>query len=68
MLTQVAVNRATGEGRYEDVIDVAEYLGESVYGSASNALVAMCRQSHLFQETKRKLDAERKPEPASSGK
>lgn len=49
MLKQVAINRDTGDGKNGDVLDVAEYLA-TTYGSATNAIVQMCRRSPLFKQ------------------
>ena len=51
MLTQIGINRETGNGKYGDVLDVAEALGNGDYGTAANAVVVMARQSPLFRET-----------------
>ena len=54
-MEQVAMDRRTGEGKYNDVIDVCEELGRGDYGSATNALAVMARQSPLFSETVARL-------------
>jgi len=61
MLTQVGINRNTGDERYGDVLDVAERLAEGDYGTAANAIAVMVRQSPLFQQTLEKLQAKAKP-------
>ena len=50
MAQNVTLDRTTGGGRYEDVIDVCETLAAGDYGSAANALAVMARQSPLFIE------------------
>lgn len=52
MAQNVTLDRTTGGGRYEDVIDVCEALAAGDYGSSANALAVMARQSPLFQEIK----------------
>ncbi len=63
-MEQVAIGRKTGEGRYDDVIDVCEALGRGDYGSAGNALAVMARQSTLFKETVERLKTNGKQEQA----
>ncbi len=53
MLT--ALNLSRSLGRYDDILDVAEKLGSETYGSASNALAVMVRESPLFQAALKKL-------------
>jgi len=66
MLTQVAVNRETGEGRYADVLDVCEHLADR-FGSASNALVQIARESPLFEEALKELNMKpKKPRPTAA--
>jgi len=57
MLEQLKIERATGNGKYGDVLDVAEALADGNYGTSPNALAVMVRQSPLFQETLTKLKA-----------
>lgn len=52
-----------GDGRYGDLLDVAEALAAGDYGSASNAVLVMARQSPLFQATLAEL---RKAEPVEA--
>ena len=49
----VTLDRKTGDGRYEDVIDVCEVLADGDLGSSANALAVMARQSPLFKKTVR---------------
>lgn len=51
MISKLTIDRATGDGKYADVLDVAERLANGDYGSATNAVVVMIRQSPLFAET-----------------
>ena len=51
MADAITINRARSSGKHGDILDVAEYLGSGIYGSATNALVVMCRQSPLFKAT-----------------
>ena len=55
MIRHLVLERTSGDGQYEDVMDVSEYLGRGLYGSAPNALVTMVRQSKLFQRTVKKM-------------
>lgn len=55
MADALTISRETGNGRHSDILDVAEHLGRGIYGSATNALVVMVRQSPLFRETVKKL-------------
>ena len=59
MIQMVTVSRDSAGGKYEDVLDVCEELARGDYGSATNALNVMARQSPLFVETMSKLQAER---------
>lgn len=59
MIQMVTVSREAAGGKYEDVLDVCEALARGDYGSATNALNVMARQSPLFAETMTKLQAER---------
>ena len=54
-MEQVAMDRRTGDGKYNDVIDVCEELGRGDHGSATNALAVMARQSELFAVTLARL-------------
>lgn len=55
MISGVTIDRETGNGKYVEVIDVAEHLGLGDYGSAANALSAMAKQSPLFVEALSRL-------------
>lgn len=55
MLTALHLDRIAGNGRYIDIIDVAEQLGAETYGSGNNALAVMVRESPLFQTALKKL-------------
>ena len=58
MLRQIAVDRSVGDGtRNGEVLDAAEHLGNADYGSATNALVVMARQSPLFEKATSELRA-----------
>ncbi len=61
MMVQVALNRKDAGGRYGDVLDVCERLAgpSGDYGSATNALFVMVRQSPLFKTEFEKIQAER---------
>lgn len=54
-INAITIDRETGNGKYADVLDVCETLGNTDYGSASNALLVMIRQSRLFQRTLRQM-------------
>jgi hypothetical protein len=51
MINGVTIDRQTGDGKYADVLAVAEHLGDGDYGSAANAIAVMVRQSRLFSKT-----------------
>lgn len=55
MINGVTIDRQTGDGKYADVLDVAEHLGRGDQGSAANALAVMVRQSPMFLATLREL-------------
>lgn len=48
--------RGQADGKYDDVLDVAEVLARGNYGSVVNANAVMVRQSPLFKKTKAELD------------
>jgi hypothetical protein len=48
MIQNVAIDRRTGNGKYDDVLDACEALAAGDYGSAANAACVMIRQSPLF--------------------
>lgn len=50
MLNAVVIDRRTGDGKFGDVIDVAEWLASGDWGSAPNALAVMARRSDLYRE------------------
>ena len=64
MIQNVVLDRATGGGRYEDVIDVCEALAAGDYGSSANALAVMARQSPLFEKTVKNNGASKTNEAA----
>lgn len=69
MLLQISIERKSGEGKYVDVLDVAEALADGDYGSARNALAVMARQSPLFRETLARLrehNGRKKPKETSA--
>lgn len=66
MLTQVAINRETGDGKYADILDVAEHLANGDYGSATNAIAVMVRQSPLFKQAVTNLENAATSEAGSS--
>lgn len=55
MIQQITIGRNVGDGKYNDVLDVCEYLAAAEYGSGTNTLVQLARKSPLFQETLEKL-------------
>lgn len=55
MINGVTIDRQTGDGKYADVLDVAEHLGLRKCGSAANAIAVMVRQSRLFSKTSDQL-------------
>ena len=55
-INSITMHRHLAEGRYADVLDAAEIL-ESTYGSAVNAIAAMCRDSELYRKAISERDA-----------
>lgn len=45
----ITLDRASGSGRYADVIDVCDHL-RNKYGSPTNALAQLARQSDEFRQ------------------
>ncbi len=66
MITAITIDRTTGDGKYTDIIDTAELLGDEDYGSAVNAIAVMVRQSPLFQDAQKRMK-KAKPQKSSSG-
>jgi hypothetical protein len=56
MISAVTIDRATGDGKYGDVLDIAEVLAKKDHGSATNAIAVMVRQSFLFRRTRQRLN------------
>lgn len=50
-IDSILLQRGVRDGKYDELLDVSEFLGEGDYGSAPNALAVMVRQSPLFQST-----------------
>lgn len=59
-VSAITLTRASADGRYADVLDAAEAL-ESKYGSATNAIAVMCRESPSYREALAARDAAKKP-------
>ena len=59
----MTIDRRSGGGKYADVIDAADRLGRGDFGSASNALVVMVRQSELFKTTIAEIRSENGRDP-----
>ncbi len=59
MTTALNIDSRTKNGAYAEIIEVAERLGKGKYGSASNALAVMARESPLFRRTLAEIKAER---------
>lgn len=57
-INSILLDREAGNGKYADVIDVATRLGNGSYGSATNALAVMVRQSRLFKEAMAEIRTE----------
>ena len=53
-----AINITRGTDRQDELLDVCHRLAQGDYGSATNALIVIARQSPLFQETLALLRAE----------
>lgn len=60
MINGVTIDRQTGDGKYADVLDVAEDLGLRTCGSAANAIAVMVRESPLFSKTLKQLERSEK--------
>lgn len=50
MLRSMTIDRTTANGKYAELLDVAEHLGKGDCGSATNAIAVMAKQSPLFRE------------------
>ena len=59
MIERLCIERLTANGKYADVLDAAELLAAGSYGSATNAVVVMARQSPLFREAQAQLQREK---------
>ncbi len=66
MIESVMIDRQTGSGKYADVLDAAEKLGDGDYGSAANALAVMARQSRLFSEYLKRRERETQGDTAAA--
>ena len=53
----ITIDRQTGHGKYADVLDAADELARGDYGSATNAIAVMVRQSDLYREAIAKLNS-----------
>lgn len=58
----IQISRETDSGRYAEIIDVCDFAAKQVYGSASNALCAIIKNSELFKEFKATMEAKAKAE------
>ena len=67
MAQNITLDRTTGGGRYEDVIDVCDFLAEGDYGSSANALAVMARQSPLFKKIAKQNGNGKTDDPEASG-
>jgi hypothetical protein len=63
MLKQLTIYRSTGNGRYGDMLDALETLGNTEYPSAAAAAVACLRSSPIFRAALENLRREREIEP-----
>lgn len=54
MLECVQIGKTAASGRYRDVIEVCEFLGHT-YGSPTNALAVMARDSKIFKDAWAKM-------------
>jgi hypothetical protein len=61
MIRSINIDRVASPDRYGDVLDVGERLQRD-YGSATNAIAYMVRQSDLFKQTWAKIETERAEE------
>ena len=50
----ITIDRKRGDGRYNDLLDVASALAPE-YGNATNALAVLVRQSPLYAKTMARL-------------
>lgn len=66
MITALTIDRVTGDGKYADVLDVCQELANGDYGSATNALIVMVRQSPLFKRTAQKAATNQAIEASSA--
>ncbi|MEE9598025.1 MAG: hypothetical protein V3V96_14725 [Acidiferrobacterales bacterium] len=48
MIKSIVIDRTTGNGKYEDVLNVAAWLAKGDLSSAANALAVMARQSATY--------------------
>ena len=62
MVRVINIDRATGNGRYADVLDVLEFMKDE-FGSATNSAVQCIRASEIYQEAKLKLEHQRLASP-----
>ena len=51
ILQAIELNRKTGEGKYDDAINVAIYQSRGKLGTAPNALWVMVQESPTFKAT-----------------
>ena len=59
MIKIINLDTEMAGGRYRDVLRVAERLGKSgMFGSATNAVAQMVRQSPLFKDELAKMNSE----------
>lgn len=49
-LGAITVNRLVGNGKYSDVIDIAEVLASEDLGTPANAIAVMVRESDRFRK------------------
>ncbi len=50
MSDTISINRTDRRGGNDELINVADWLGSKVHGSASNALAIMARDSGIFTQ------------------
>lgn len=60
MIKQVTINRQDGGGRYIELLDVAEYLAQTVYGSTVNAVKQLAVGNPEYARALQDMKSQRK--------
>lgn len=64
MISKLFIDRDSAGGKYADVIDVCEHLGNERYGSATNAAAQLIRQAPEFAEAQKAVHRRKKASKA----